>query len=95
MKALKLGVAANGEPHRPHLGIRFRTKDEIMAEQKKAPAEGVYTLGGHRFRIAAGDPLPEGAKFDELKQREDAAAPQTKEAPSAKQPDAKTEQKPE
>lgn len=34
-----------------------------MAEAKKAPSDGKYILDGRHFRIAAGDPLPEGAEF--------------------------------
>lgn len=30
---------------------------------KKAPSDGVYEIGGGRFKIKAGSPLPAGAEF--------------------------------
>ena len=30
----------------------------------KADKDGIYTLNGHRFHIAAGDVIPEGAVLD-------------------------------
>lgn len=39
------------------------TEVPIMAQQT-APADGTYTLGAGRFRIAEGAPLPEGATFE-------------------------------
>lgn len=33
---------------------------------KKAPADGVYTLGKGRFRVRKGAPLPDGAVFTKV-----------------------------
>lgn len=35
----------------------------------KAPRNGIYTLNGSRFRIRAGDPLPDGAVMDERRKQ--------------------------
>lgn len=51
-----------------------------MADQKKAPADGVYTLNGGSFRIRAGKVLPEGAEF----RAADAPENKAKAAPSNK-----------
>ena len=42
----------------------------------KAERDGVYTLNGARFRINAGDVLPEGAVMDEV--RAEKAAPENR-----------------
>ena len=50
----------------------------------KADKDGIYTLDGHRFFIAAGDPIPEGATVDGDESADDGeerarpAAPETK-----------------
>lgn len=33
---------------------------------KRAPADGIYTLGKGRFRVRKGAPLPDGAEFTKV-----------------------------
>lgn len=44
--------------------ITFRQEGATDAMTTKAPHDGIYTLGGNRFRIQAGHPLPDGAVMD-------------------------------
>lgn len=50
----------NGPELGAHPGVTFRTPEDIPMASK-AERDGVYTLDGNRFFIAAGDPLPKGA----------------------------------
>jgi hypothetical protein len=48
-------------------GVRIIEGDGTMSEREqdaqRAPADGTYTLGGGKFRVKAGDALPDGAEF--------------------------------
>lgn len=46
----------------------------------KAPRTGMYTLNGMRYRIRAGDPLPDGAVMDE--ERSKGKAPENRKQPA-------------
>ena len=52
------------------------------ASMANAEKNGVYVLNGHRFRIKAGDPLPEGAEFQvvdaPVEERANDAAPENR-----------------
>jgi hypothetical protein len=48
------------------MGVTLRTTEQIRTEQGQVTCDGVYTLGRNRFRIQAGDVLPEGAVLDPL-----------------------------
>ena len=63
-------------------GVHFRVPEE-KTTMPKADKTGVYTLNGHRFRIKAGDVLPEGAVMDE--ERAEKAAPQNRAEKAAPQ----------
>lgn len=59
------------------VGVTIIRKD--TTDMAKAEKNGVYTLNGHRFRIKAGDVLPEGAVMDgEAEVRKQDAAPENK-----------------
>lgn len=45
-------------------GVRILTHEE-QEHMPKAERNTTYTLNGHRFRIKAGDVIPEGAVLDE------------------------------
>ena len=53
--------------------------EKEMATMPKAEQDGVYTLNGGRFKVRAGDVLPEGAEMvGETEERAKAAAPGNK-----------------
>lgn len=56
-------------------GVRIRTPEE-QERMTKADRNTTYTLNGHRFRIKAGDVIPEGAVLDE--ERSEKAAPENR-----------------
>lgn len=49
-----------------------------MQTMAKAEKDGVYTLNGGRFKVRAGDVLPEGAEMVTDEQRSKGAAPENK-----------------
>ena len=66
----------------PLPGIHVTTLEEVSA-MTKATAAGVYVLNGNRFRINAGDELPEGAEMDAPQERAKGPAPENRMEPQA------------
>ncbi len=71
-------------------GVRILTPEE-QERMTKADRNTTYTLNGHRFRIKAGDVIPEGAVLDEERSAEKApenraekAAPENRSAAKSK-----------
>lgn len=100
---IPFGTDAHGRPvdmiGEPILPGRGSVPGVIITEvdaMAKAHKDGVYTLNGGRFRIRAGDVLPEGAVMDEEpvaegraveaapENKSRKAAPETKAAPKDK-----------
>lgn len=78
----------------PGDGVTIRILGE-ETHMPKATKNTVYTLNGYRFRIKAGDELPEGAVLDEERaiekapeNRAEKAAPQNRSAKAEKKADA-------
>src|SRR5690349_5458580 len=49
-------------------GVVITTKEQAMAEGKKAPDDGVYTWNGRQYRARAGETMPPGAEFRALRE---------------------------
>lgn len=58
----------------PGVTVRVPEDDTTMTKAEKS---GTYTLNGHRFRINAGDELPDGAVMDD-EQRAKGPAPENR-----------------
>jgi hypothetical protein len=52
------------EPERGQISGVTIVEGTQLTDQTKAPADGVYTLDGKRFRARQGMPMPPGAVFD-------------------------------
>lgn len=54
---------SDGPPMGETPGVKIVEKGSQMTK-KVAPSDGVYTLGPGRYRIKAGQEIPEGASFE-------------------------------